>query len=58
MNNLGYGSHPLTKPDPLFGALYIQHDDRGEIVFVPHCGVRNSSGRRFDMKADINVIPV
>lgn len=54
----GRGSHPLAKEIFPGSALHIVHDDRGEIIFVPHHEVRNSSGRKWDMKSDVEVIQV
>jgi hypothetical protein len=51
----GRGSHPLTKQIFPGSAQHIQHDEKGEIIFVPHCEVRNSSGRKWDMAADTKV---
>lgn len=58
IRNIGSGSHPLTKQEIPGGAQYIQHDEKGETIFIPHCEVKNSSGRRFDMQADTIVMQI
>ena len=49
----GQNSHILT--DQLGN---VQHHPNGDPIHIPHCTVRNSSGQKFDMKADTEIIPV
>lgn len=57
-NQTGRGAHPLAKEIFPGSALHIQHDSKGEIIFVPHCEVKNTSGRSWDMPADKEVYPI
>lgn len=58
IRNYGQGTHPLALPNGPHGeagALYIQHDEKGEIITVPHITVRTMSGRKFDLPKETKV---
>lgn len=58
IRNYGENVHLLTKRNgPLGeqGACYVQHDENGNSIHIPHITVRTMSGRKFDLPKDTEV---
>lgn len=48
----------LTKEEFPGSAQYVQHDENNNPVFVPRVEVVNSSGRKWNMLPETEIIPV
>lgn len=48
----------LLKEEFPGSALYIQHDEKGDPIFIPMVEVMNSSGRKWNMPPETEVISV